>query len=131
MYCFFKANNKDEPCLDKNKLDSEIHFAGGCMSVFYTEYDYTWSCRGNKCPSTQGTGRIKYETIGIKLENEMELKIGIKINMKNKLFDIYLNDKYLGTTFKNIPNRIIPAIGLYGDVNKGDKISCSIHFQQI
>ena len=128
---FFKANDVDEPILKKEELDSEIHTAGGVMSCFWTRFEYTWICIGEHCKSTEGLNSINYSKIGEKLIATKELKIGIKINMKKKTFEVYFNNKYLGTMLKNIPNRIIPAIGLYGDVGDGTKTSCSIHLQEL
>merc|ERR1712154_194626 len=53
---------------------------------------------------------------GLVLPSNVEkIEITLQFNMKRNKVDLYFNGELIGTAFEDIPDRIIPAVGLYGN----------------
>ena len=126
---FFGVNNDNDPDIilnEANKLyNDQIHELNGAMVAISTHFEHIWTLLDTRF-SEKGVKKV--ETDMEYPLNTSELEFGIRFDMKEHKMNVYLNNEFLGNPFHNIPNRIVPAIGMYGDT--GILCKCTVMIKQ-
>ena len=128
---FFGVTADSTPNIDETIIgtDMEIFTVGGAHAAIWTGYDNVWGCVGELCSPTKEAVDCLYYPKKEKLKvNLPKIEVGIKIDMIKRTFDVYYNNEYLGTLLKDLPDEIIPAIGVYDDLyrNKDSTVSVTM-----
>ena len=133
---FFGVNDDDNPDIktsDKTLYNEEIHRLNGAMIAVWTEHNDCWTCldqRFRKGGVKEAEKSMEYPngTLNKSDANLSEMEFGIRFDMKQHKMNVYFNNVYLGNPFHQIPNRIIPTIGMYGGT--GNSYKCTVIIRQ-
>ena len=127
-------NNPDIKTKDDKLYNEQIHILNGASIAVYTGYDHSWTTIDSRFAKQNGitTNRqkLKYPNGELK-HNLCNIEIGVKFDMKQHKMNVYYNDIFIGTAFKKIPNKVIPAICMYPRCRNTHKSTVIIKQEEI
>ena len=131
---FFPVNDDNNPDIKSSNYNEEIHSINGALIAVWTGYDNCWTCIDSRVTSIgveEAQRVIKYPMDKVLERDLTEIEIGIRFDMKQHSMKVYFGGVYIGTPYKEIPDKIIPAIGMYGDTGMSSKCTVIIKQEEI
>ena len=130
---FFGADEDNNPDIKTKSVgyNDEIHHLNGAMIAIWTRYDHCWTCLDPRFNGVKATEKLYYPNgrLDASEADLSEMEIGIRFDMKEHKMNVYFNNVFLGAAFHGVPDKIIPAIGLYSYectvIIKQEEISCT------